>query len=218
LTAAVEKQFLLLGGIPMLARTLEVFDKTPLVDGIILAVGDKQRQTLEDVVLGPHPCRKPLRMVAGGLERQESVSRALQILPNECELVIIHDAVRPLLTSDLLILVVEAAWRHGAALAAIPSRDTVKSVKQGRVAATLNREVIWLAQTPQAFRAGLIRQAHEQAVRDQVTATDDATLVERLGVPVYVVPGSEENIKVTTWSDLAVAEAILACRELNTAH
>jgi 2-C-methyl-D-erythritol 4-phosphate cytidylyltransferase len=126
---------------------------------------------------------------------------------------VIHDAVRPLLTGELLTSVLEAAREHGAALAAIPARDTVKRVEQGRITATLDRESVWLAQTPQAFRAGLIRRAHEQAVRERISATDDAGLVERLGVPVYVVPGSEENIKVTTPADLIVAEAILARRE-----
>ena len=217
LAADVEKQYVPLRGVPILARTLKVFEDHPLVDGIVLAVGGRQRKILEKVILEPHPCRKIIQVVDGGAERQESVARALQAVPPECELVVIHDGVRPLLTSELLTSVVEAAGSGGAALAAIPARDTVKSVGDGQVKATLDRGGIWLAQTPQAFQASLIRRAHEQAARDQIVGTDDAALVERLGVSVRVVPGSEENIKVTTPADLIVAEAILAKRMVHGA-
>jgi 2-C-methyl-D-erythritol 4-phosphate cytidylyltransferase len=209
----VEKQFLHLQGIPVLAHTLGVFDRSPEVDGVVLVVAPQQRQALKERVLGPYPCRKLLGVVDGGLERQDSVARGLEAVPGDSELVVVHDGVRPLVTVDLLGAVLKAANEHGAALAAIPAGDTVKRAQGEVVAETLERETIWLAQTPQAFQASFLRLAYEKASRDKMMVTDDAALVESLGVSVHVVPGSPENIKVTTPTDLVLAEAILAHRE-----
>jgi 2-C-methyl-D-erythritol 4-phosphate cytidylyltransferase len=211
--SAVEKQFLHLRGIPILAHTLRVFDKSPKIDGIVLVVAPQQRQALEGEVLGPHPCEKLLRVIDGGAERQDSVANGLRAIPPECELVVVHDGVRPLVSIDLLEAVLEAAHHYGAAIAAIPAGDTVKQADSQKVVATLERETIWLAQTPQIFRAKLLRRAYEKAARDQTVVTDDAALVERIGVTVHLVHGSPENIKVTTPADLLLAEAILAGRE-----
>ena len=209
----IEKQFLHLQGIPVLAHTLGVFDKCPEVDGVVLVVAPQQRQALKESVLGPYPCRKLLGVVDGGSERQESVARGLEAVPGDCELVVVHDGVRPLVSVDLLGAVLEVANHHGAALAAIPVADTVKRAKEGVVAETLERETIWLAQTPQAFQANLLRLAYEKASRAKIMVTDDAALVESLGVSVHLVPGSQENIKVTTSTDFIIAEAILAQRQ-----
>jgi 2-C-methyl-D-erythritol 4-phosphate cytidylyltransferase len=208
----VEKQFICLRGIPILAHTLKVFDQSPLVDGVVLVVASRQRQSLEEMILGPYPCRKLIEVVRGGRERQESVSRGLDAVPAKCEYVVIHDGVRPLVTSELLAAVLKAAQSYDAALAAIPARDTVKHAEDGQVKATLERETIWLAQTPQAFQASLLRRAYGEVEQASIIATDDAALVERLGVEVQVVQGSPENIKVTTPSDLVIAEALLAHR------
>lgn len=214
---AVEKQFLSLRGMPILAHTLKVFDQSPEIDGVVLVVAGQQRQALKEKVLGPYPCAKLLKVVNGGRERQDSVARGLEAVPPECELVVVHDGVRPLVSIDLLGSVLEAAHLHGAALAAIPAGDTVKRAEDGRVTATLDREAIWLAQTPQAFHASLFRRAYEEVASAQITVTDDAALVERLGVSVRLVPGSMDNIKVTTPTDLIVAEAILAYRNTQSA-
>ena len=213
--SAVEKQFLHLRGIPILARTLRVFDKSPEIDGIVLVVASQQRLALESEVLGPYHCEKLLRVVDGGPERQDSVANGLRATPPECDLVVVHDGVRPLVSIDLLEAVVEAAHQYGAAIAAIPAGDTVKQAESKKVVATLERETIWLAQTPQVFRANLLRKAYEKAARDQAIVTDDAALLERIGAPVHLVLGSPENIKVTTPFDLVVAEAILTQRELS---
>jgi 2-C-methyl-D-erythritol 4-phosphate cytidylyltransferase len=212
----VEKQFLHLQGIPVLAHTLGVFDKSPEVDGVVLVVAPQQRQALKEHVLGPYPCRKLLGVVDGDSERQGSVARGLEAVPGDSELIVIHDGVRPLVSLDLLGAVLKAANDHGAALAAMPAGDTVKRAKGEVVVETVERETIWLAQTPQAFQANLLRLAYEKASRDKLMVTDDAALVERLGVSVHLVPGSPENIKVTTPTDLVVAEAILAKREQGT--
>ena len=209
----VEKQFLQLQGMPVLAHTLGVFEKSPEVDGVVLVVSPQQRQALKERVLGPYPCRKLLGVVDGGSERQDSVARGLEAVPGDCELVVVHDGVRPLVTVELLGAVLEAANHHGAALAAIPAGETVKRAKEEVVAETLERETIWLAQTPQAFQTSLLRLAYEKASRDKMMVTDDAALVESLGVSVHLVPGSPENIKVTTPTDLIIAEALLKKRE-----
>ncbi|UCG12769.1 MAG: 2-C-methyl-D-erythritol 4-phosphate cytidylyltransferase [Deltaproteobacteria bacterium] len=209
---AVEKQFLCLGGVPIVAHTLGVFQRSPLVDGVVLVVASHQRSHLTEKVLEPYSSEKLIAVVDGGRERQDSVAFGLGAVPPECELVVVHDGARPLLSHELLVSVLEAAQVHGAALAATPAGDTVKRTKDGLVTETLERDTIWLAQTPQAFHAGLIRKAYKEAVKAQITSTDDAALVERLGVAIHVVPGSSENIKVTTPADLIVAEALLAVR------
>ena len=214
----VEKQFLHLRGIPLLVHTLKVFDESPEVDAVIVVVGAQQRHALDKYVLRPYPCRKLLRIVDGGPERQDSVANGLRTVPRECELVVIHDGVRPLLSRNLLRSVLKAADRHGAAIAAIPAGDSVKQAEGGVVTASLDRENIWLAQTPQIFRTNILRQAYEKAARDGLTVTDDAGLVERTGVSVHLVLGSPENIKVTTPADLIIAEAILASRVNHKGH
>jgi 2-C-methyl-D-erythritol 4-phosphate cytidylyltransferase len=206
---AVEKQFLSLKGIPILVHTLRVFDRCPVVDGVILVVGAGRRQTVKKDILDPYGFDKIIGVVNGGKKRQESVANGLESVPQECELVVVHDGVRPLVSIELLIKVVEAGRDYGAALAAVQPRDTVKQTEGKRVTATLDREAIWLAQTPQAFHTNLLRRAHSEAAKGRIEATDDAALVERLGAPVHVVPGSAENIKVTTPSDLIVVEGLM---------
>ena len=210
--SAVEKQFLHLRGIPILTYTMKVFDQCPAVDGIVLVVAPQKREILENEVLGPHPCEKLLSVVDGGPERQDSVANGLRSIPPECELVAVHDGVRPLVSIDLVAAVLETAHHHGAAIAAMPAGDTVKQAENQKVVATLQRETIWLAQTPQAFHANLLREAYEKAARDRIVVTDDAALVERIGVAVHLVHGSAENIKVTTPADLLLADSILAGR------
>ena len=154
--------------------------------------------------------RKVSRVVAGGSERQESVSKGLQAInsPN-AEIVVVHNAVRPFVSVSQIIEVIERAKAVGAALLALPVTDTVKEVTDGIVARTLDRRQIYLAQTPQAFRIDLLREAHRRANKENLLATDDAALVEGLGVPVAIVEGSPQNIKITRPSDLALGEMIL---------
>ena len=132
---------------------------------------------------------------------------------SEADIVLVHDAVRPFLTADMIAQVVAAAVKHGAAIVAIPMRDTVKRVgTDGLIEETVDRKSLWLAQTPQAFKRALLEEAHEKALRNGLRATDDAQLVERLGHRVAIVEGSTENIKVTRPEDLAMGESILASR------
>jgi 2-C-methyl-D-erythritol 4-phosphate cytidylyltransferase len=154
-------------------------------------------------------CRSPVR---GGRERQDSVFNGLKALPDDIEIVVVHDAARPFVTSAVISAVISAAARDGAALAAIPAQDTLKrSDHDSLVKATVDRSRLWQAQTPQAFRTSLLREAHLSAASVGYRGTDDASLVERLGHPVRIVPGSSRNLKVTTAADMVLARALLAC-------
>jgi 2-C-methyl-D-erythritol 4-phosphate cytidylyltransferase len=153
-----------------------------------------------------------VRFVKGGEDRQASVAAGLAAL-GEVDLILVHDAARPLVEDATIAAVIEAAAKSGAAVPALPIHDTVKEVgAEGRVKATPPRAALVLAQTPQGFRADLLRRAHAEAQAAGVRATDDAALVERLGEPVVLVPGRRSNLKITTREDLLIAEAILQAR------
>lgn len=209
LPGKVRKQYLPLGERPVLARTLAVFDASPVVENLLLVVPEGDFDFCRETFL--KRLAKPVELVGGGQERQESVYRGLCRCPRgKDDLVVIHDAVRPLLAARHLAACVEGARRWGACILAVPAVDTLKRVSPGgEIEDTLERRGIWLAQTPQAFQTALIRKAHEQARGEGVTATDDAQLVERLGRAVHVIPGSRSNLKITTPEDLLLAEALL---------
>jgi 2-C-methyl-D-erythritol 4-phosphate cytidylyltransferase len=154
----------------------------------------------------------PVKIAPGGAERQDSVRIALALTSAESEIVVVHDAARPLATAELFSRCIEAAARSGGAIAAIPVADTLKRVTGVAISATVPRAGLWQAQTPQAFRRALLIEAHQRAQREQIAATDDADLVERIGATVEVVESLEPNLKITTATDLAVAEAIIAAR------
>lgn len=195
------KQFLRLGRAPMLLAAVRHFACHPAVRAIVVAAPAGQvarARRLLSVARG----RASLTVVPGGATRQGSVWLALQAVPEDTEIIVVHDAVRPFVSRRLIDAVLAAAAESGAAICALPIAETVKRVRDGVVEATVDRAGLWAAQTPQAFRADLLREAHEKARRDGVVGTDDATLVERLGHPVRVVPGGEANLKITTAEDL----------------
>lgn len=195
------KQFIRLGRTPIVAETVGHFTRHPAVIAIVVAAPEihveRTRRVLTRVTR-----KAPVTVVQGGGMRQDSVWLALQAVPRAADIVIVHDAVRPLITRGLIDAVVRAAADAGAAICALPITETIKRVRQDVVEATLDRSELWAVQTPQAFRAALLREAHEKARRDGVVATDDAMLVERLGHPVRVVPGLADNVKITTPEDL----------------
>lgn len=208
----INKQLLPLDGIPVLARSVRVFDQTLPVKGYVLVVGQAEVNRFCSLVLEEWLCRKLLSVVPGGERRQDSVFRGLLALPPETDVVLVHDGARPLVRVDDVEAVVEGAKRWGAATLAVPVKDTVKEARgDGFVARTLPRDYLWLTQTPQAFRYSLLMEAHRHAREKKLTATDDASLVEALGHRVKLVPGSYRNIKITTPEDMAVAEALLRC-------
>ncbi len=211
--AAVPKQFLPLAGIPVLVRTLAVLQHSPLIEQILLAVPAADVVQVRADIVEAHGLTKVTAVVAGGAERQDSVGNALREVPEGIEIVLVHDAVRPFVTPAVIARVVTAAQEYGAAAAGLPVRDTVKRAGGAdRVVTTVEREGLWLAQTPQAFHRQIIVTAYERASRDGYVATDDAALVERMGGAVRMVPGDPDNVKITTPEDLAHGEAILGRR------
>lgn len=205
------KQFLKLGGLPVLARTVALFQELPEIHTIIVVAPPahlpETRQLLERFVPGP------LLLVAGGETRQESVRAGLAALSPEIGLVLVHDGVRPLVEPGLVRECLAVAAETGAAMLALPVSDTLKEVKSGGVVSrTVDRRDLWMAQTPQAARRELLEEAFAAALRDDFIGTDEAALLERIGCQVRIVMGSERNIKITRPEDLSVAEALLAGR------
>jgi 2-C-methyl-D-erythritol 4-phosphate cytidylyltransferase len=206
----IPKQYLSLAGIPILVHTLSAFQRSPLVDEILLVVpGEDVAEVRRDVVERYDFSRVSL-VIAGGSERQDSVRNALVYVRDEHEIILVHDGVRPFVTGALIERAVAGARAFGAVTVGVPVRDTVKAVDAaGRVVKTVLREGLWLTQTPQAFRREVILAAYERAAADGFYGTDDASLVERMGIPVRMIPGDADNIKVTTPEDLARGERMI---------
>lgn len=208
----LSKPYLLLGGKPILARTLQVFEKAPEVHEVTVVVHPDDLDYCQDKVITPCGFKKVLRLVPGGKERQDSVYHALKTLQREddLEIILVHDGVRPFITPEHIRLVIQGAQRHGGAVLGWPAQDTLKRVNsQGEVLKTLDRQDIWQIQTPQAFQAGLLWRAFVDAYSRDFYGTDEASLLEELNLPVVVVPGSPFNLKITTQEDLQLAEALL---------
>ena len=200
------KQFLRLGRTSILATTVRHFVRHPEVATVVVAAPaeylDRTRRALAGV-------RGPARVqiVPGGAERQESVWLGLNAVPDSAAIIAVHDAVRPFIDRPLVDRVIASAREKGAAICALPIAETVKRVHDAMVESTVDRRGLWAVQTPQAFRAALLREAHDKARRDTFLGTDDAMLVERIGHPVAVVSGLAENVKITTAEDLRRARA-----------
>ncbi len=207
---SLPKQYLPLGGKPIIARTFMALEKFPLIDEILPVVRNEEKEYCRREIIEKYNLTKVHRLVEGGEKRQNSVYNALEKIEADTNLVVIHDSVRPFVTEDILMEAIAQASAHKAAVVAIPVTDTVKEAKgHGFVKRTLRRENLWSVQTPQVFDYELILKAHRQAREENWTGTDDSVLVERIGCRVKVVEGSPDNIKITTAEDLIIAEAIL---------
>ena len=202
------KQFLSLEGTPIFVYTLRKFLASDVISEVFLGLREEDRGRGEKE-LATESLPKPLRLITGGFSRQETVLRAISEAPEDTELVVVHDAVRPFVELEMIRTVVEAARDEGAAIMGIPSVDTVKQVERHLILGTFPRERIVLAQTPQAFRFPILKEAYERAASDGFLATDESSLVERLGRPVKVLMGSDQNIKITKPSDLPLARLFL---------
>jgi 2-C-methyl-D-erythritol 4-phosphate cytidylyltransferase len=206
----VPKQFLQIGGREILTRTLDVFEACVAIDDVWVVVAPEQCPSCQSTIVERYGFRKIRGVIAGGATRQESVWRGLHQVTEAVDLVVVHDGVRPLVTELLIQQTLEHASRYGAAIAAVPLKDTLKRVSAaGTVEATVPRERLWRVQTPQAFRRGLLRRAFQHAWRQGLQATDEAGLIEALGYPVQIVPSYEHNIKITTPDDLVLCETLL---------
>jgi 2-C-methyl-D-erythritol 4-phosphate cytidylyltransferase len=216
--AAAPKQFLSVGGVPVLVRSVRAFLEVPTIDAVCLAVRGAERDRVEAQIrefrLGPR-----VHLVEGGGNRQESVSNALSAL--ECDdgdVVLVHDAVRPLIDAPTIERTIDAISRHGAAIVGLPALDTIKQVERTAegaiITSTIPRERVVLAQTPQGAVFGLLRRAFAEAEADGFEGTDEASLLERAGIEVVVVPGSARNFKITQPGDIELAEFYLAQAEV----
>lgn len=209
----LNKQYLPLMGKPVLAHTLQVFQEHPLIDSIIVIATKEEMDFCQKEVVEAFGFNKVRQVVAGGQERQDSVYRGLQSLPEECDLVVVHDGARPLVTPQIITESLKEAQLSKASVVAVPVKDTIKQVDNlGFVEKTLNRGSLFSIQTPQVFKKEVIFKAYEEAYRKGVSGTDDASLVELLGIRVKVVKGSYENIKITTPEDIELALSFIRGR------
>jgi 2-C-methyl-D-erythritol 4-phosphate cytidylyltransferase len=213
--AETPKQFLELDDTPIVIHSLRRIASCPLVTDIIIATRSDVIESLQGTVRKEN-LKQFVRVVRGGDSRQESVAQALREVPEDTEIVLIHDAVRPFVTTAQITRVIEEARKCKAAILGIPAMDTVKEVKRASlpedvalIIGTIPRERVVLAQTPQAFELKLLKEAFARAEADGVNASDEAGLVERLGHDVHVVLGSERNMKITKPADMELARFYL---------
>ena len=210
MNSKIGKPFIPIFGKPILAYTLEKFEKCEFIDKIYLVVTDKEKDYCWKNIILKYHFTKVQELITGGDTRQDSVFNGLKSLDSDTDIVIIHDGARPFINEMIIKESIEVAEKSGAAIAAVPIRDTVKKIGENFVIhSTLDRAKIWRAQTPQTFGYKLILSTYKKARKDGYTATDDAALLERYGHKVKIIIGSEENIKITSPFDVIVAENIL---------
>lgn len=207
---ALSKQFAELGGVPIIIRTLRKFAELPEIDEIYVALRKTEQEQFRPR-LEQEKLPKSVRLVEGGENRQESVANALKAVnASEDDIVLVHDAVRPLVDRDTIVNVIEQVKKTGAAIAGVPAVDTIKQVERTAegavITTTVPRERAVLAQTPQGFKFSILKKAFDEALTDGFVGTDEASLIERMGGEVSVVMGSPRNLKITTPGDLELAE------------
>jgi 2-C-methyl-D-erythritol 4-phosphate cytidylyltransferase len=206
----IEKQFLLLGGKPMLSHTLGQFEASPDIDRIVVIVPQGRETFCYQEIVEAEGLRKVTHIVAGADTRQLSVMAGFRCLDQDVDIVVIHDGARPFVTPSLIQAAIHAALQDGSAVAAIPESDTLKRVSgEGTVIGTVDRRNLWRAQTPQAFRRPILQRALAYAGQYNLDATDEASLVESLSGPVRIFMGSTWNFKITSPDDLLLAELLL---------
>ena len=207
----VKKPYLCIKGKPILQHSLEKFLDVKGVREIVMVVGANELEDVRDKLRGKYTEYGIwVKTVPGGRRRQDSVYEGLKHLGPQTVIVLVHDAVRPIVTAEMIEAVINRASASGAAILAVPVNATVKEVEgKGRIIRTVDRERLWMAQTPQGFKKDVLLRAYYALLDEDVEVTDDAQAVERLGHPVEVVPGSHTNIKITTPDDLVLAEALM---------
>ncbi|WP_409290959.1 2-C-methyl-D-erythritol 4-phosphate cytidylyltransferase [Peribacillus sp. SCS-37] len=202
------KLLLPLKGVPLIVYTIKVFSSDPACRMIILPAAAGDMESLEEII-NDHSFEKPIQLIAGGKERQDSVYNGLMALKETEGMVLVHDGARPFIQQNQVEALVRTASSSGAAILAVPVKDTIKKALNNTVIETVERSSLWAVQTPQAFRISLLKEAHAEAKKTHFLGTDEASLIENLGHSVSVVEGNYDNIKITTPEDLYFAEAIL---------
>lgn len=205
----VNKNFLELAGEPILIRTLKTFSKVERINFLIVVVAAQEIETVEELLRGTSGL-KAWRVTAGGSERQYSIANGLKLLPDDAEIILVHDAARPLISARTINAVIDAAEKFGGSIAAVPSKDTIKILDaQGFVKHTPPRSELVMVQTPQGFKREILLRAYDKAAEENFLGTDDSSLVERLGVKIKIVASDYQNIKITTPEDIKIAETFL---------
>lgn len=200
---------------PVLAWTLDAFQQTPDITGIVIVVGPHTEPDVRELVSsGGWP--KVIAIVQGGNTRQDSMANGVAAVPLDTDVVLVHDAARPLVTPQQITRCIEVAQEHGGAIFAAPVTDTIKKVHDGEIVETIDRSTLWGAQTPQAFRFDEMNAIVEYSQLTTLPMTDEASLAEVLEIPVQIVPGDSINLKITWPTDLIVAEALLRARKEST--
>lgn len=207
-----KKNYLALLDRPVLAHTLAAFESAASIDAVILVVPPSDERFCTDEIVARYGFKKVIKIVAGGAERQDSVKNGILAAGAAFDIIAVHDGARPLVTPDIIDRTVAAAAESGAAIAAVAVKDTVKESSGGFVRRTVPRADLLSVQTPQVFQRPIIEKAFKTAYEEGFLGTDESSLVERAGMPVRVVEGSYENIKITTPEDMAYAECILKLR------
>lgn len=205
--AGFNKLFLTLGDKPIFVHTLKVFEEDPLCEGIILAVKNEEKEEIQSY-LQQFGISKVKTIVNGGTERQYSVAACLEAHKGK-GIVLVHDAARPFIRRSVIHELVNEAATCGAAIVGVKAKDTMKLAPEGIVQETINRDLLWIVQTPQAFQYEVLMEASNQAKADDFLGTDESMLVERSGHPVRIVEGTYDNVKMTTQEDLAIGEILL---------
>jgi 2-C-methyl-D-erythritol 4-phosphate cytidylyltransferase len=208
--SSVKKPYLMLADKPILSHTIDRFEQNSVIDEILVIVDESDFAACRENVLAPFRYRKVRELVAGGETRQVSVFNGLCTLSEDVDFVIVHDGVRPFINDDIVFQCLEVAAECGAAVSAVPVKETIKVANQELfIVDTPERDRLWQVQTPQVFRKSLLVEAHKKAIQDGIDAPDDAALVENLGSPVRLIMGSYKNVKLTTPEDLRIAETLL---------
>ncbi|MBQ7264474.1 MAG: 2-C-methyl-D-erythritol 4-phosphate cytidylyltransferase [Firmicutes bacterium] len=206
--SAVAKQYIEFKGKPVLAHTIEAFNR-PCIHDMVIVVGEDEVEFVRENIVGRLASDKKIRVVSGGKERQDSVRKGLEALCEECEAVFIHDGVRPFIKEEILEKAAEDTEKYGCTIVAVPVKNTVKTVgEDGFVESTPERSKLWAAQTPQCFKKSIITEVYRKAYEEGFLGTDDSMLAERYGKKVHITMGSYDNIKITTPEDMYSAEKI----------
>ncbi len=206
----ISKQFLKINNKHIIAYTLEKFANVDEVDEIILVTKADFINYCNEKILKNYTINKPIRIVEGGKERQESVFKGLMSIEDKNSIVLIHDGVRPFVEEKDIFRTIESAWEQGTGVLGVPAKDTIKICNSNNIVeSTPDRSKLWYIQTPQTFKYDLIYKAHESASNEGFLGTDDAMLAERMGVPVKIIEGSYNNIKITTIEDITISKIIL---------
>ncbi len=210
MNSGMNKQFIHIKGKPLLAHTLEAFQSCEAIDSIMLVAGKAELQLCKEQIIDAFGFDKVDKLVEGGSERQQSVYNGILKLDAQCEVVVIHDGARPIVPDGIIERCIEGAKVFGAVTAGMPAKETIKMLDaEGFVESTPERGKVWITQTPQAFQLDIIKKAHENAGHKGISGTDDAFLVECMGIKVKMIESTYENIKVTTPEDIIIAETIM---------